>query len=203
MAPQASEEGIGVGDVDGDGDIDIAAGYGERGEGTSVASWENPGNGKENWALHHIGTTTRFADRVGIADLNGDGKPDVVVTEERWPEPEDAHVYWYEQPSSPSGTQWMRHTIATQNTSNNLDLADMDRDGDIDIVTAEYRGTKEVQIWQNQNNASSWFKHVVSSGKESHFGAQLADLDILSVAWDDYEYLHLWRNDAIAVTNGR
>jgi hypothetical protein len=209
IAPQASEEGIGIGDIDNDGDIDIAAGYGEKGEGMSVGWWENPGDGQDNWQLHHVGTTICFADRVGIAELNGDGRADIVVAEERWPEPQGAHVFWYQQPTGSGAGNWKRHTVAAQNTSNNLDLADMDKDGDIDIITAEHRGTKELQIWENVNNASSWVKHIISSGKENHLGAQLADLDndgdldIIGIAWDEYQYLHLWRNDAVVTESAK
>jgi hypothetical protein len=41
------------------------------------------------------------------------------------------------------------------------------------------------------------------SNKESHLGTLLfdmdsdGDLDILSIAWNNYRFLHLWRNDAI------
>jgi hypothetical protein len=85
----------------------------------------------------------------------------------------------------------------------------MDKDGDIDIITAEHRGTKELQIWENVNNASSWVKHIISSGKENHLGAQLADLDndgdldIIGIAWDEYQYLHLWRNDAVVTESAK
>ena len=46
-------------------------------------------------------------------------------------------------------------------------------------------------------------EHVIDHGKESHLGTLLfdldgdGDLDILSVAWDEYRFLHLWRNDAV------
>ncbi len=203
IARQASEEGIGTGDINGDGDIDIAAGYGEkaRDKGMSVAWWQNPGNGTGDWKLHHVGTTIRLVDRVAIADLNADGRADIIVTEERWPEPEDAHVYWYQQGGEPKSQSWLRHTIAGQNTTNNLDIADMDGDGDTDLITAEHRGTKKMQIWENDGKGN-FTEYVVDKGKESHLGAQVfdmdndGDLDIISIAWDSYRYLHLWRNDA-------
>ncbi|MBN1290366.1 MAG: VCBS repeat-containing protein [Candidatus Latescibacteria bacterium] len=204
IAADATEEGIGVGDIDGDGDIDVAAGSGEKkGDGMTVSWWENPGDGSADWKIYIVGETIRFADRFEIADLNGDGLADVIVTEERWPEPEDAHVFWFEQQYNVNKRTWVRHTISTQNTSNNLDIADMDGDGDIDIITAEHRGSKKLQIWENNDRGNTWTEHVLSVGKENHLGARVSDinndgdLDIIGIAWDDYQFLHLWRNDTI------
>jgi hypothetical protein len=83
-----------------------------------------------------------------------------------------------------------------------MDVADMDADGDYDIITGEHRGTGKVVVWRNAGNGSSWVAHVVSIGRESHLGARVVDLDddgdreIVSIAWDHYQYLHLWRNNA-------
>ncbi len=52
-------------------------------------------------------------------------------------------------------------------------------------------------------------EHVIDRGKESHLGTLLfdldgdGDLDMLSVAWDEYRFLHLWRNDALTGGQGR
>ena len=46
-------------------------------------------------------------------------------------------------------------------------------------------------------------QHVIDRGKESHLGTLLfhldgdGDLDILGVSWDEYRFLHLWRNNAL------
>jgi hypothetical protein len=86
---------------------------------------------------------------------------------------------------------------------NNLDVADLDRDGDLDLVTNEHKGLHHrTQIFEN-DGTGRFAEHVVDRGKESHLGTQVADLnrggdlDIVSIAWDDYENLHLWRNDAV------
>ena len=203
IATETMDEGIGVGDMDADGDIDIATGK-TAGEKRMVMWYENPGNGQGDWKGRLVGNTRFAPDRVCIADMNGDGRSDVVVSEERWPGPDpDASLYWFEQPGDPRKPGWKRRTVITEYSLNNLDVADMDRDGDFDIITCEHKGPKgkfRLQVFENDGKGS-FTEHIADRGKESHLGARVADmdndgdLDIVSVAWDYHQYLHLWRND--------
>lgn len=199
------DEGIGIGDIDGDGDADIAVGK-EDGKTYMVMWYENPGNGSADWK-GRIATKAVFPpDRIIAADINGDSRLDIVVSEERYPGPDpDASVYWLESPADPKTQTWKRHVVVTEYSLNNLDVADMDRDGDLDVVTCEHKGPKgkfRLQIFEN-NGEGSFIEHVADRGKESHLGARVADmdgdgdLDIISTAWDNHQYLHLWRNDTV------
>lgn len=202
IATETMDEGIGIGDVDSDGDIDIVTGR-ERGDDFSVIWFANPGDGGSDWAGNLVGPSVHPPDRIVLADLNGDGKLDVAVSEERYPGKEpDANLYWYEQLA---GGKFERHTLITEYSLNNLDVADMDKDGDFDIVTCEHKGPMgkfKLQIFENDGKGN-FTEHIADRGKESHLGALLADmdndgdLDIVSAAWDNYKFLHLWRNDAI------
>jgi len=199
--------GYSTADIDGDGQIDIAGSFGDG--GTKVAWWKNPGDKSGNWKRYEVGTTKFLADRRVLADINGDGRLDIVVTEERYPGPDpDASLYWFQQPAEPTSGNWIRHTVVTQYSLNNLDVADIDKDGDIDIIVCEHKGPKEkLQVWEN-NGKGKFTAHTIDRGRESHLGAQLADmdgdgdLDIVSIAWDDYRFVHLWRNDAQARAAG-
>ncbi|NIA30314.1 MAG: hypothetical protein GWP06_10430 [Actinobacteria bacterium] len=198
---ESTDEGIGTGDIDGDGDIDIAAGDMYTG-GKKVAWWENPGNGTSGWLKHDVGVIEgTFPDRFYLADINGDDRLDMVVSEENG-EANGAHVYWFEQPQNPEAKAWPRHTIVVQASTNSMDVADMDDDGDMDIITGEHRGQKRICIFENDGNGT-FICHVVDHGKESHLGVRVADLDgdgdkeIVSIAWDDFKSLYLWRNDAL------
>jgi hypothetical protein len=156
-----------------------------------------------SWPRHHVGEIIyRDADRFAIGDIDGDARPDLVVTEEISRSPyRPAHLFWFKRPVDPKNAGWMRTTVMDGFTLKSMDLADMDRDGDLDIITGEHRGTLKVLIWENDGRGS-FVAHTVDAGKESHLGARVFDLDedgdfdILSIGWDTPEYLHLWRNDA-------
>lgn len=205
IAVETMDEGIGVGDIDADGDMDIAAGK-VVGEMHRVMWYENPGDSSDNWKGRLACETAFPPDRIVIAEINDDSRPDIVVSEERYPGPDpDANLYWLEQPVDPKSQTWKKHVVITEYSLNNLDVADMDRDGDMDVITCEHKGPKgkqKLQIFENEGRGN-FSEHLADRGKESHLGAIVADmdndgdLDIVSAAWDYYKYLHLWRNDAI------
>ena len=203
VAHETMDEGIGVGDLDADGDIDIVCGRNEN-EKYVVVWFANPGDGSSDWPAHLMGPSAHAPDRIVLADMNADGRLDVVVSEERYPGKEpDANLSWYEQMTPGAFKQ---HIVTTEYSLNNLDVADMDGDGDVDIITCEHKGPKgrqKLQIFENDGQGTLK-EHIIDRGKESHLGARVADMDgdgdydILSAAWDYPEFLHLWRNDAIS-----
>lgn len=81
IAPQFDDafEAI-AGDLDGDGDIDVAA-TSWRNPGR-LAWFENPGDPKGKWTRHMLKNNWRSANQVIIADLNGDGRPDIAACAE-------------------------------------------------------------------------------------------------------------------------
>jgi len=138
-------------DMDGDGDQDIVMALGFSGppgpETHQVCWYENlgrPGKGTE-WMKHPIGRL-ETAFEAAAADLNGDGKPDVVAT--AWGT--NGQIVWFENPGDPKG-HWTRHVLKEKWVrANSVLIVDLDGDGRPDIAAAAERGTNEVRWWHNE-----------------------------------------------------
>lgn len=76
-----------------------------------------------------IDKSLKIGYAVKIADLNGDGKPDVIVVDKH-------RVIWFENPGKPDAP-WKLHTILEGTTKPDnvcLDVMDIDGDGKLDIA---------------------------------------------------------------------
>jgi hypothetical protein len=206
IALSHSDEGIGIGDIDGDGDLDLAFGDSEAaGEEAELLFWaENPGNLDQLWIKHLVSNEVKVVDRVEIADLNGDGRLDIAIAEERYPGKEpNSNLRVFLAGNNPISDPWEHRIVVTQWSMNNLDAKDMDQDGDVDLITNEHMGTAhKTEIYLNDGQAN-FSPQLVGTGAEMHLGARCFDLDndgdleIIGAGWNNFQSLHLFRNDAL------
>ena len=137
-------------------------------------------------------------DRNRLADINGDGRLDAVVGFEAISRPGD--VLWYEQGATVAAP-WTEHRIATIIGPMSLDVADMDGDGDLDVIVGEHNlkdpASARLLVFENTDGRGTrWKEHLVWRGDEHHDGAHVADmdgdgdLDIVSIGWGHRQVLY-------------
>lgn len=162
-----TQGGAAIADLDGDKDLDIVWGH----------SWyENPGSPSViPWRAHVIDPYWPNECRIAVGDLDKDGRLDIVLTGQ-----ESSHgLAWYSsQPRNPRAAWTKRSILAGWQGLHSCQLADFDRDGDLDIFIAQMhdRQSQRVAIVENVDARSNqWQVHVISNAG-SH-NARVADLD--------------------------
>lgn len=133
--------GLLLSDLDADGDLDIVSAS-QDDNNVQVAWFENPGpplSEDTPWTQWRVGSV-RNATGVTLADLTGDGRPDVVATGG-----EQMQCLLFEQP--PEGPKreydWDTHTIVTFENFQPIDVKalDIDNDGAMELVVGGTEGT--------------------------------------------------------------
>jgi len=127
---------IAVVDVDRDGDPDVlSAGQ----EDDTIAWHENDGALPPRFTTRIVSTTADFATGVYAADLDGDADVDLLSSSFF-----DNTIAWYENDGS-SPPSWTRRAIATDAMgARSVFAADLEKDGDMDVLSASQSDAKVV-----------------------------------------------------------
>jgi len=113
-----------------------------------MAWWTPPKDLAKPWDMHALSVkgapgTDKYSHGLGIGDLNGDGRTDVVIT-----------AGWWEAPQDRSKTPWTFHKADLGPKCADMIVYDVDGDGDSDIITTSAHA---YGMWM--------YEHVKEGGK--------------------------------------
>lgn len=189
-------------DIDSDGDVDLVGSYYSS---DKIIWWENTDAGT-TWADHTVTDAFNNVRGVNVEDIDGDGDLDVLGAAFY------GGVVWWENDGTTIVSNWTERTV-TNSTDGYYwaDAADLDGDGDLDILSgAGVSG--EINWWENDgtNNVSNWTSHPIGSGYDNQYGGAFdvqavdmdtdGDLDVIgaTATVDDI----FWWENLVAVLHG-
>lgn len=145
-----------------------------------------------------LGGFSSGAHYTAIADINGDGRDDLIVACDR----KQYNVVWYETPKDITDiSAWQKHIVCQEDPlqTYHLDVGDVDNDGDIDIVGA-CRNTNVLYLAINEGDGKNWNIIYMDRGPV-FFNARVADLnndgqkEIIATDMNGKLYLYLRTGD--------
>lgn len=166
-------------DVNGDGLLDIVGVSNSHG---AVVAYINPGVRGQPWTRRVLSSVTPGAVNLTVADVNGDGRQDVIVAMRSNSGGESgplAGIAWLENTGSPTG-EWTYHTIDTTpgnyGDPRTVQAADINKDGKVEVITSD--AVTGVLAWYQQSAPNTWVRHVIPNVNttNAHFG-RVVDMD--------------------------
>lgn len=169
-----------TGDIDLDGDYDVVAVDHRNG---NIWYYENPGQEKRDsssWPRHLIDDRTEGAHALVLADINCDGRLDVIASGEAEADPANS-IVWLECPPDPNRAErWNKHIMGL-NQSGGLahypSIGDVNRDGRIDVVHAAKQG-EWFRLWlQPEKPTDPWEFNEIGKNYIQATNIQVGDVN--------------------------
>ena len=163
-------------DIDGDGDLDVLVSV----MGTILPSDAHTGkviilenDGNESFTKHLIADGIQRVTDVRGGDLDGDGDIDLSVAQFGYTQ---GQVQWFENLGS---WNFAQHQLIDKSGAIHAPVADIDNDGDLDIVTLFSQEWETVYGFVNDGsgNFEQIILHDVADADFSSSGISIADLD--------------------------
>lgn len=124
---------------------------------------------RQPWKIQAISTagapgTMRFTHGLGVGDVNGDGRQDVVVKDGWWEAPE----------SSTADGEWKFHAAPLGENCAQMYVFDFDGDGDSDVLSSS---AHDVGIWWHEQKTDGWQTHLIDDSVSQTHALCLADIN--------------------------
>lgn len=176
-------EGLGLGDVDGDGDADFVA---------DCAWFENPKAArKDAWRRHRICEPWDEAMTASVADLDGDGKMEVVTASQH----KAMKLAVFSHGGQPVKGPWKERVIDESAGSHKINIGDFDSDGRPDIQTA--LEMESVAVYLNRGPDQPFQKvDLPKTGHNLRAGdiGMDGDLDLFGADYTGHPPVRIWVN---------
>ena len=169
IATSVDARALQVAEMDHDGDLDLVSALFDD---STIAWYENDGAADPSWTAADIATNAQGANDVYVADMDDDGDLDIVSASLG-----DDTIAWYENDGA-ADPSWTSANIATSaDAARDVQVADMDGDGDLDIVSASY--ADDTIAWYENNGAAnpSWTSSDIVTNATNAESVYLADMD--------------------------
>ncbi|MBY5959593.1 VCBS repeat-containing protein [Membranicola marinus] len=159
-------------DVNGDGRKDIVCNDPKR---KQLIWLEAPSEkGETAWKKHIISAkegipgTHQYTHGLGVADINRDGRMDVIITKG-----------WWEGPEDPTTEEWTFHPADLGEDCSQMYVYDIDKDGDHDVLSAS---AHRHGIWWHEqktqlDGSTQWVTHPIDKSWSQSHSLYVADIN--------------------------
>lgn len=124
-------------------------------------AWYDAQNGT---FVKHLVSPTSFGHGIGVGDVNGDGRNDILTPKG-----------WFEAPPDPRTGTWIWHPDFELGSVGFMYVVDVNGDGRNDIVTSMAHNYGI--FWMEQGEGGKWTKHVIDESWSQAHAMTMVDLD--------------------------